>query len=375
MKSQKIVSIADAMNTDKYRQAGVDTDEAESGLRKLVKRIEASWPAGLRNSVRLPVGYYANVVEFNGKGLALCTDGVGSKTLIAQALGKFDTIGIDCVAMNVNDLICVGARPISFLDYVVVEKLDADFLDKLSIGLTNGAQQAGVSITGGETSQLKDIVSGFDLVGMAVGEVELDRVIVGDNLRSGDVIIGIGSNGIHSNGLTLARYVFFEKNNFDLDHRFKELDVSIGEELLKPTKIYVPEVLELLEQSDGIRALANITGDGLLNLTRVHIENISFVIENLLPIPPIFELIEKYGEIDVTEMFGVFNMGIGFCVVVDPTYADKALVILAEYDQPAAVIGHVIADTSKKVYVKQRNIVGEGKNFFPVNAVKETGSD
>ena len=234
-----------------YRESGVDTAEADAGLGHIIARVQQTWPLAGLGRVVLPIGYFANVIELDGSGLALCTDGVGSKTMIADMLGKYDTIGIDCVAMNVNDMICVGARPLSLLDYIAVERTDAAMLDAIGAGLCEGARAAGVSISGGETAQLVDIVRGFDLVGMAVGRVALDRVIDGGKVRPGDAVIGVRSNGVHSNGLSLARRAFFEGNRYGPAHRFEELGTGIGEELLRPTAIYVPEAMEIIETVAG----------------------------------------------------------------------------------------------------------------------------
>ena len=248
-----------------YREAGVDIAAAETGLGKIVAAIRQTWPAaGGVGAVKLDIGYFANVIDIGGVGLALCTDGVGSKSIIADMLKKYDTIGIDCVAMNVNDVICVGARPVSMVDYIAVGEADSDMLGALAIGLAEGARQAGISISGGEIAQLKDIVHGFDLVGMAVGLVPLDRIVTGRELRPGDMVIGIDSNGIHSNGLTLARHVLFERANLSLDHIIPEFGTALGEELLRPTSIYVPEIVEIIERVPTVKALVNITGDGLL---------------------------------------------------------------------------------------------------------------
>ena len=191
---------------------GSTSPRPRPGSRKIVDRIRQTWPAaGGVGAVKLDIGYFANVIDIGGVGLALCTDGVGSKSIVADMMKKYDTIGIDCVAMNVNDVICVGARPVSMVDYIAVGEADADMLGAIAIGLAEGARQAGISISGGEISQLKDVIRGFDLVGMAVGLVPLDRIITGRDLVPGDVVIGIESNGIHSNGLTLARECFFEQ--------------------------------------------------------------------------------------------------------------------------------------------------------------------
>src|SRR5271155_1513431 len=212
-----------------YREAGVDIAAAESGLRRIIDSVRRTWPAtdGV-GAVKLDIGYFANVIDIGGVGLALCTDGVGSKSIVADMLKKYDTIGIDCVAMNVNDVICVGARPISMVDYIAVEAADADMLGAIAIGLAEGARQAGISISGGEISQLKDVMRGFDLIGMAVGLVPLDRIITGRDLTPGDAIIGIESNGVHSNGLTLARRVLFDQVGLSVDHVFPELGIPLG---------------------------------------------------------------------------------------------------------------------------------------------------
>src|SRR5262249_1310440 len=215
-------------------------------------------PAAGRARVVLRFGYFATVSELDAIGLALCTDGVGSKTITADMMGKYDTIGIDCVAMNVNDMICVGAKPLSMVDYIAVASTDAAMLDAIGAGLCKGAEIAGVSISGGETAQLKDVVTHFDLVGMAVGRVALDKVIDGGHVREGDVVIGVKSSGIHSNGLSLARKAFFVNHGYAIDHKFDELAATLGEELLRPTDIYVPEAMEILAKVSGVKALINI---------------------------------------------------------------------------------------------------------------------
>jgi phosphoribosylformylglycinamidine cyclo-ligase len=345
-----------------YKQSGVDTDEADAGLGNIVARVQRTWPRAGLGRVVLPIGYFANVIELDGIGIALCTDGVGSKTIIADMLGKYDTIGIDCVAMNVNDMICVGAKPISLVDYIAVQRTDAAMLDAIGAGLCEGARQAGVSISGGETSQLKDIVTGFDLVGMAVGRVGLDKVIDGSRVAAGDVVIGVRSSGIHSNGLSLARQAFFADGRHKADHRFDELDVTIGEELLRPTHIYVPEALEILERVRGVKALANITSDGLLNLTRVAAD-VGYEIDRLIEPHPVFGLIQHLAGVDDAEMYEVFNMGIGFCYVVDPADADLTLSILKQHGRVAQRIGHAVADRDKIVRIPERNLAGQHKKF------------
>ncbi|MGH7118559.1 MAG: phosphoribosylformylglycinamidine cyclo-ligase [Acetobacteraceae bacterium] len=356
---------------DAYRESGVDTDEADRGLSRLTERIRRTWPrtAG-PGAVQLEIGYFANVISLGQAAVAICTDGIGSKALIAQMVHKYDTVGVDCVAMNVNDLVCVGARPLSLVDYIAVQTANADLLDALSVGLCEGAETAGISISGGEISQLKDIITGFrpgygfDLVGTAIGEVAPDAINCGARVRPGDVIIGIESNGIHSNGLSLARRAFFGQSDFTIDTRFPELALPLGLELLRPTHIYVREVLEILRAIPDVKALIHITGDGLFNLTRVA-ASVGFVLDNLPPAPAIFTLIQRYGSVSEAEMYQVYNMGIGFCLVVDPTQQDDVMAILAKHHRKAFRIGYAIDDPEKQIRIADR-LIGKGKKFRPI---------
>ncbi len=351
-----------ATRPDIYKDSGVDTAEADAGLGNIVRRVKGTWPLQGMGRVILPIGYFANVIEMDGIGVALCTDGVGSKTIIADRMRKYDTIGIDCVAMNVNDMICVGAKPLSMVDYIAIDHADAAMLDAVAVGLCEGARMANISISGGETAQLKDIVKGFDLVGMAVGRVALDRVLCGKDVAAGDVVIGVRSNGIHSNGLSLARRAFFDSHKLAIDHKFADLATTLGDELLRPTHIYVPEAMEILDTVKGVKALINITSDGLLNLTRVDSE-VGFVIDRLIEPHPIFPLIQRHADVADSEMFEVFNMGIGFCYVVAPAAADATLAILKKHGRDAQRIGHAVADPDKIVRIPERKLVGKHKTF------------
>jgi phosphoribosylformylglycinamidine cyclo-ligase len=358
---------------DVYKQSGIDTAEADAGLHHIIRRVQGTWPKKGLGRVALPIGYFANVIEVDGIGIALCTDGVGSKTIIADRMRKYDTIGIDCVAMNVNDMICVGAKPLSLVDYIAIDHADAAMLDAVAAGLCEGARRAQISISGGETAQLKDIVHGFDLVGMAVGRVDLDKVISGKDVATGDVVIGVKSNGVHSNGLSLARKAFFDDQKISIDHKFDELSMPLGEELLRPTDIYVPEAMEILQRVPGVKALINITSDGLLNLVRVEAQ-VGFEIDRLVEPHPIFALIQRHAKVDDGEMFEVFNMGIGFCYVVDPGGADLTMSILKRHGREAQRIGFAVSDLEKKVRILERNLVGRHKTFLkPEAAARKTG--
>jgi phosphoribosylformylglycinamidine cyclo-ligase len=357
-----------------YRETGV-LDNTQLGLSALlgwVNRTKAFRPAGRRGHGVLDVGFFASVVDLgNNLGLALCTDGVGSKVLVAEMLQRYDTIGIDCVAMNVNDAICVGAEPISFLDYIAIEHAVPRVLEDIAKGLHEGARLADVSIIGGEISQLPEIIrghgpgQGLDLVGMCAGVVPLDRVIVGRDVAPGDVIVGVRSSGLHSNGFTLARRALFDQGKLEPDQYVPRLASTLGDELLRPTHIYVRPVVELLANPDvAIRALVNITGDGFLNLARIE-ANVGFRLDTLPEPQPIFELIQTAGSVPAREMYRVFNMGIGFCLIL----RDDAAMLRAVADAfgrhgfETGPIGRVVADERKRVVLPEQNLVGEGDQF------------
>ncbi|HYZ70622.1 MAG TPA: phosphoribosylformylglycinamidine cyclo-ligase, partial [Thermoleophilaceae bacterium] len=312
--------------------------------------------------------HYANVLRLDERtGLALSTDGVGTKLIVAEQLGRFDTVGIDCVAMNVNDLICVGAEPLALLDYIAVEEADPDILTAVARGLRAGAEAAGVEIPGGELAQVPELVRGhpsprgFDLVGTCAGVVALDRVVTGAAIVPGDAVIGLPASGVHSNGLTLARRALP-----DLDEAPSELGGrTVGDELLQPTEIYVRAVLALLEVPEvEVHGLAHITGDGLLNLARLEAE-VGYRIDAPLPQPPVFGLIADRGGVEAAELFEVFNMGCGFCAVVPPAAADAAVELLDSHHPGSAVIGSV-TDDSGVVELPSDGLRGErGSGFRP----------
>ena len=357
-----------------YRRAGVDTAREDQALSRVIAAASQTFAfvRGIGKPV-LPIGFFANVIDIgHGMGLALSTDGVGTKIIVAQMMQKYDTVGIDCVAMNANDVLCVGARPISFLDYIAVQEANPTLLDQLMQGLKEGARRAGVAICGGEIAQVREMLAaerdgwGCDLVGMCAGHVPLDKVIVGREVTPGDVIMGLGSSGIHSNGLTLARQVLFKQNKYTVDTKFEELGRTLGEELLEPTEIYVPEVVEALERPLALKGLAHITSDGLLNLLRLDTgpNAIGYVIDQLPPIPPIFSLIQQSGKIPDHEMFRVFNMGIGFCVIVAEGDAEPFREIVKKHGREAYRIGRVVSDPDRKVVIRPYGLVGKGSTFF-----------
>ncbi|MGA9860056.1 MAG: phosphoribosylformylglycinamidine cyclo-ligase [Solirubrobacteraceae bacterium] len=350
--------------TDAYAQAGVDTRQADQGVSALVSILQSIDTGRERLSVPLP-GHYASVLRIApGLGIALATDSVGSKVIVAEQARRFSTIGIDCVAMNVNDLICVGAQPVALLDYLAVEQADPALLAELAEGLRAGAEDAGVEIPGGEVCQLPEVIRGhpspygFDLVGSAFGTVALDRIIDGSACAPGDALIGLPASGVHSNGLTLARRVLTEQAGLGLEDRPDELHgQSVADVLLEPTVIYVRAVMELLESGIPVHGLAHITGGGLLNLLRLG-DGVGFEITDPLPVPPVFELIARLGDVSAAEMWEVFNMGCGFCAVVPAADAERATSLLSARHPGTMTIGSVTAGGSR-VTVPSLGIEGQ----------------
>src|SRR6185503_11540565 len=255
------------------RAAGVGP--VGSGLQALLRWVRPTFDYAAGARPTLDIGYFANVVPVGPNlGVAISTDGVGTKLLVAEEADRLDTVGIDCVAMNVNDVLCVGARPIALVDYIALEEASPARLDALGKGLAKGCELAGVSCPGGELAQVREMLRGtrpgnaVDLVGTAIGVVALDRVLDGSAVQAGDVLIGLESNGLHSNGFTLARRVLLDHAGLKLDANVSELGTTLADELLRPTHIYVKPVLALLDAGIAVRALAHITGDGLFNLVR-----------------------------------------------------------------------------------------------------------
>jgi phosphoribosylformylglycinamidine cyclo-ligase len=351
-----------------YQTAGVDSGQKDQAMQCLSKWIERSFE--LRpGEVKLPLGYFANVIDIGGgMGLAVSTDGVGTKIIVAEMLEKYDTVGIDCVAMNVNDLLCVGAEPVALLDYIAVQTPHADLLEGLARGLYRGAELARVTIPGGEIAQIKEMINGvrdgygFDLVATCVGKVPLDKILIGQDIAEGDAVIGLRSSGIHSNGLTLARRVFFERLGWKVDRFVPELGRTIGEELLEPTRIYVREAVEMMRSGLRIKAMAHITSTGLLNLNRADAP-MGYMLDKMPETPPIFRLIQNEGGVSLEDMYFTYNMGIGFCVIIDPADAEAAHEIARKNNTPSFTIGHAIKDPDRKVYLPGAGLTGFDDKF------------
>ncbi|HET9186153.1 MAG TPA: phosphoribosylformylglycinamidine cyclo-ligase, partial [Solirubrobacterales bacterium] len=276
-------------------------------------------------------------------GIAFSTDGVGTKMVVAEELGRFDTVGIDCVAMNVNDVICVGAEPLAMVDYIAIERADPEVCEEIGVGLARGAELAGIEIPGGELAQLGALVRGVDVSGACIGKVALAEIVDGSAVEPGDVVIGLPSSGLHSNGYTLARSALA---GIPLDD--ERLGRPLGEVLLAPTEIYVKPIVELLRSEVQVRGLAHITSGGADNLLRL-VAEVGYEIDEPLPAPPVFGLIQELGAVSDEEMRQVFNMGCGFCVVVPEPQAEAALAMLRGHYAGAKRIGRAVAGPRRVV--------------------------
>jgi phosphoribosylformylglycinamidine cyclo-ligase len=329
------------VSDDAYAKAGVDQGAADAAVTGLVRALAAIKLDRPSAQVPLP-GHYASVIRIDERtGIALSTDGVGTKLVLAEQLGRFDTVGIDCVAMNVNDVICVGAEPLAMLDYIAIERADPEVCEQIGVGLARGAELAGIEIPGGELAQLGDLVRGVDVSGACFGTVALDRIVDGSAVEPGDAVIGLPSSGLHSNGFTLARSALA---GIDLDD--DRLGRPLGEILLEPTEIYVKPIVELLRSPVEVRGLAHITSGGTGNLLRLAAE-VGYEIDDPLPVPPVFELIRERGGVPDEEMHEVFNMGCGFCVVVPASDEAAALEMLRSHHPAAKRIGRAVEGPRK----------------------------
>jgi phosphoribosylformylglycinamidine cyclo-ligase len=327
------------MSDDAYAKAGVDQGAADSAVAGLVKALGAIQLDRPSRQVPLP-GHYASVIRLDERtGIALSTDGVGTKLMVAEELGRFDSIGIDCVAMNVNDVICVGAEPLAMLDYIAIDRADPAVCAEVGVGLARGAELAGVEIPGGELAQLGEMVHGVDVSGACFGTVALDAIVDGSSVQPGDVVIGLPSSGIHSNGYTLARSALAGISLADDPEG--RLGGALGDVLLEPTEIYVKPIVELLRSKVDVRGLAHITSGGLGNLLRL-VANVGYEIEDPLPAPPIFGLIQERSETSDDEMHDVFNMGCGFCCIVAAGDEAAALDLLRPHYPGAKRIGSAV---------------------------------
>lgn len=330
-----------------YRDAGVDLFKVSESHKIIGKLIEKTFTLrhGKFGEVVGEYGHYANLIDIgSGRALAVHSDGVGTKVLIAQLMDKYDTVGIDCVAMNANDLICIGAEPLALVDYLAVEKSDPEMIEKIVQGLVKGAELAGMAILGGETATMPGVIKGavegkgFDLAAMSIGMVYQDKVITGKEIVANDVVIGLQSSGIHSNGISLARKALLDEAGLKVFDPMPNSSQSVGEALLEPTKIYVREILEVLKEVE-VHGLGNITGGAFSKLKRICYGKIGMYLDQLLEPPPIFEAIKQAGNIDDYEMYKTFNMGVGFVVITPKESSENVISICKKAGTQAQIIG------------------------------------
>lgn len=314
-----------------YKQAGVDVgagNEVVKRIRKFAKGI----------------GFFGGLYSLGKNYLVGAADGVGTKLKIAFMMNRHDSVGLDLVAMNVNDVIATGAAPAFFLDYIGCHKVHPPTIEKIIKGIAIGCSKAGCQLLGGETAELSDMYQPgeYDLAGFAVGVVEKKKVVTGKMIKAGDQIIGLASSGLHSNGYTLVRKIFFDQMRMNPKEYVDDLDKKLGEELLTPTKIYVPLVLKLLKRY-RIKGIAHITGGGILeNVARILPRKAQAVFDvQSWPVQAIFRMIQRLGKIDQKEMYRTFNMGLGMVLVVEAKDADKVLKFCAKHKEKAYLVGEI----------------------------------
>lgn len=331
-----------------YAKAGVNIDKKSSAIESLVKELKYT-RTGIGQMVHMK-NLFASLIDFGDNYLTLATDGVGTKLLVAEELGVWDTVGIDCIAMNVNDTICVGAEPMSFVDYIALDKPNEEITEAVGKGLYKGAELSNMEIVGGEIAVLPEMVNGLDLSGTCLGYVPKDKIVTGQKCTEGDLIVALESSGIHSNGLTLARKVF-ESAGYKMTDKIPGLSKTAGMELLTPTQIYVKQVLEILKNHE-VHGLVDITGGGLRNILRMN-PSCRYIIDDPITPAPLFKKIQELGNITTEEIYQTLNMSMGFDIIAP---ADDAEAIAKEYKN-AKVVGRV--EKGKGVMFAPENILYE----------------
>jgi len=329
-----------------YEKSGVSLTAGYESVELITKHINDTKQKGVMSGFGLFGGMFdLSSLNYKEPVLISGTDGVGTKLKIAFMMDKHDTIGIDVVAMCVNDVLAQGAKPLFFLDYIATSKNEPQKIEQIVKGVAVGCKEAGAALIGGETAEMPDMyeIGEYDIAGFTVGAVEKSKIITGQLTKAGDVVIGLASSGIHSNGFSLVRRIVTKDNNVSLDTHIPELGQTIGEALLTPTKIYVKPILDVLE-SVTVNGIAHITGGGFHeNMPRCLSTGHGIEInKNSWNIPPVFDYLQKLGNIDEAEMYEVFNMGIGMILVVDANDSQAVLDILKAHNQEASIIGRVV---------------------------------
>ncbi|MEE1056400.1 MAG: phosphoribosylformylglycinamidine cyclo-ligase [Acutalibacteraceae bacterium] len=339
--------------SESYKEAGVDVTAGYKSVELMKKHIAKTTTEGVISGI----GGFGGLFEPNLSGmeepvLVSGTDGVGTKLKLAFLLDKHDTIGIDCVAMCVNDVVCGGAKPLFFLDYMALGKNEPEKVAEIVSGVAEGCVQAGCALVGGETAEMPGFypVDEYDLAGFSVGIVDKKKIIDGSELAEGDVLIGLASSGVHSNGFSLVRKVF-DINEVTINKTYDELDKPLGETLLTPTKIYVKPLLALIEKCN-VKAVSHITGGGFYeNIPRMLKDGMSAkIVKSAVPVLPIFNIIQREGDISEHDMYNTFNMGVGMVIAIDKNDVDTALQVLENAGEKAFVLGEVIAGDKEVIF-------------------------
>lgn len=336
-----------------YKQSGVDIDEGNRAVDLIKGKIKTTYDNNVIGDLGNFSGLYSlkDFTNMTEPVLLSSTDGVGTKLKLAQMMDKHDTVGIDLVAMCVNDLICQGAKPLFFLDYIATGKLVAEQVEQIVSGIVEGCKMAGCALIGGETAEMPGMYSEdeYDLAGFSVGIADREKIVSGKNVKSGDTLIGIASSGVHSNGFSFVRKIFLDKYGYTLDQHIEELGMTLGDALLTPTKIYVKLVLDLIEKYE-LKAIAHITGGGVIeNITRVIPKGLGIDInKNSWEKPAIFKMIESFNAVDERELHKSFNMGIGLVLIVDKENVNEIVDYINTTDEKAYIIGEVV-DTHEGV--------------------------
>ncbi|MEM2829216.1 MAG: phosphoribosylformylglycinamidine cyclo-ligase [Candidatus Jordarchaeales archaeon] len=340
-----------------YKDAGVDVDRARRVHQEIGVLVEKTFAfrKGRFGEVLGKFGHYANLIDVGGgRALALHSDGVGTKVLVAQLMDKYDTIGIDCVAMNANDLICIGAEPVALIDYLAVEEPREEMISEIMRGLVAGAEEAGMAIVGGETAIMPGVIKGavpgkgFDLSAASVGVVEVNKIVTGAAMKPGDVVVGIESSGVHSNGITLARKVLLEMKGLSVHDRLPISGERVGEALLRPTRIYVKPVLEALSVAE-VHGLGHVTGGAFSKLNRICMGQVGLLLDQMPEPHPVFLDIQEAGNVDEKEMYRTFNMGVGFVIVTSKETVGDAIEACKKHGVNANVIGRVVDEKGVKI--------------------------
>nr|WP_245249777.1 phosphoribosylformylglycinamidine cyclo-ligase [Vagococcus allomyrinae] len=340
-----------------YGKAGVDVTAGYESVKRMKKHIDRTQ----RPETIGEVGGFGGAFDLSQMSLkepvlVSGTDGVGTKLLIAIEQGKHQTIGIDCVAMCVNDIVAQGALPLFFLDYIATSKVEPAIVEEIVAGIAEGCVQAGAALIGGETAEMPDMyhTDHYDVAGFTVGMAEKSQLIQTDHVQVGDLLIGLPASGLHSNGYSLVRKLFFKDHNYDYDSRFDGLETTLGEELLTPTKIYVASLKPLIQQQ-LVNGIAHITGGGFVeNIPRMLPAGLGVeIIEGSWPVLPIFDVLGTVGSLTYTEMYEIFNMGIGMVLAVTPEKVAQVQGLLAEQGEASYLIGKVTADEAVR-FVTER---------------------